>query len=160
MSLVCFDSMFVVWGIKREVTPQTDEYIKRTIHVMRQCEANGDTIIVPSIVLGEVLSSIPEDKQSDFMRAFEQKVNIAPYDVRAALRFSRMWNGQHRERDRRYTRAETKADYMIAAVAVVNGCRCIYSNDQGLKRFAESSIPVIRTDDIIIPPEQLGLLSD
>ncbi|MEM7126267.1 MAG: PIN domain-containing protein [Chloroflexota bacterium] len=126
--------------------------------MIKQCEDEDDRILIPSIVLGEVLCGIPDDKQQAFIRQIEKSFVLAPYDARASVRFSRMW--KKRERVDGYTRSETKADFMIAAVAVANACKCIYTNDDGLKKFAESSIPVITIEEIPVPPKQTSLFDD
>jgi rRNA-processing protein FCF1 len=43
---------------------------------------------------------------------------------------------------------------MITAIAVANGCDVIYSNDEGLRRFAADHIPVTGVEEIDVPPEQ------
>ena len=82
----------------------------------------------------------------------QQHFIVAPYDSVAAVQFACMWQG--RARDMAHTRDETKADYMIAAIAVANGREVIYSNDNGLRRFAAEHIRVIGIEEITLPPEQ------
>ncbi len=155
MALVCFDTHFVIWGFKQEATSGQEDYIARALYVIQQCEERGDNIAIPAIVLGELLSNIPEEMRADFIRGFEQGLVVLPFDARAALVYARMW--AKRKRFAEYTREETKADYMIAATAVANQCSRIYSNDEGLKAFASDHIPVVSIAEIRLPPQQLSL---
>lgn len=156
MSLVCFDSNFVVWGVKRQATPGQEDNINKAVFLLDQLGGEDKQVVIPSIVLGEVLASFPPELQSAFVAMLEQNFIVAPYDSVAAVQYARMWQNraQNRARDTAHTRDETKADYMIAAIAVVNGCEAIYSNATGLRRFASEHIRVIGIEDITLPPEQ------
>ncbi len=121
MSLVCFDSNFVVWGAKREATPGQENKIDKAVLLLEQLEGQDKQIVVPSIVLGEVLASLPPALQPPFVAMMQQHFIVAPYDSVAAVQFACMWQG--RARDMAHTRDETKADYMIAAIAVANGVK-------------------------------------
>ena len=52
MSLVCFDSNFVVWGAKREATPGQEDKIDKAVLLLEQLEGQDKQIVVPSIVSG------------------------------------------------------------------------------------------------------------
>jgi predicted nucleic acid-binding protein len=152
VSLVCFDSNFVVWGVKRQATPGQEDNINKAVFLLDQLGGEDKQVVIPSIVLGEVLASFPPDLQPEFVAIMEQNFIVAPYDSVAAVQYARMW--QNRARDTTHTRDETKADYMIAAIAVANGCEAIYSNDSGLRRFASEHIQVIGIEELTLPPEQ------
>ena len=158
MALVCFDTNFAIWAIRQDATSGQEQYMKYAQYVVQQCEENGDDILLPSVVLGEMLGGLPEEMHQGFARSVEQQLSVVPYDVRAAVMFARMW--KKRRSNTEFSRSEAKPDYMIAAIAVTASCKCIYSNDKGLRFFAEEFIPVITTDDIVLPPAQLALYSD
>jgi predicted nucleic acid-binding protein len=150
--LVCFDSNFIIWGIKQEATAGQETKIEKAEHVVVQAAKEGKHILIPSVALGEVLSSMPENEREPFVRRISAAFIVVPYDIPAAIHFARMW--QTRQANTAYTRNETKADFMIAAIAVANQCECIYSNDDGLCTFATPHIKVLRIEDIVIPPTQ------
>jgi rRNA-processing protein FCF1 len=157
VSLVCFDTNFLIWGVKQQATPGQELNIVRVTHLLETLESQDKQILIPSIVLGEVLASLPFDQHALFVDQIQRSFILAPYDASAAAQYARMW--QKRVKDSSFTRNETKADYMITAVAVANKCETIYSNDEGLRRFASEHIAVIGIDEITLPPEQGQLFS-
>ncbi len=146
MSLVCFDTNFVIWGVKKQAAVSQGNNIAKVAYLLETLEQQNKQILIPSIVLGEVLASLPADQQLSFVALIRQSFIFAPYDAGAAVQYAQMW--QKRARDTGYTRNETKADYMIAAIAVANRCDAIYSNDEGLRKFASAYIAVIRIEEI------------
>lgn len=122
MALICFDTNFVIWGIKQEASPGQEHCIKRANYVIEQCEENGDQIVVPALVVGEALCAIPENERSDFVRFLPaQGCLIMPYDSKAAIHYAKMWSDRNGSGE--FSREEMKTDYLIAAVALANDCR-------------------------------------
>jgi hypothetical protein len=51
-----------------------------------------------------------------------------------------------------------KFDRQIVAIALTNGARILYSDDDGVKRFGErSGLRVVRTSDLPLPAVQQDL---
>lgn len=158
MSLVCFDTNFVIWGIKREATKGQESNIERASHVVNECNKNGIQILIPSPVLGELLSALDTQQHGSFIHQIERFFIIVPYDSKAAIQYAHMWKNRSKATGVTFTRSEIKADFMIAAVAVANRCDCIYSDDGPLTTFASPFIAVISTTQIILPASQPPLL--
>jgi len=127
MNLVCFDTQIIIWGVKRQATPGQEDNIDKA-----KCEKDGIDIMVPSVVVAEILC------------ALEPGLHIVPpFDTQAALHFAEMWRNKKQLKDESgISRAEMKADYMITATAIARGAKCIYSQDAGLKKFAQDYIDV------------------
>lgn len=159
MSLVCFDTNFVIWGVKKECTTGQEQNIERASYIIEQCSREGKQIVIPTLVLGELLSGLNAEKHGAFVQSLERMFILAPYDSRAAVHYARMWQSRTRETGFPLTRSEIKADFMIAAIAVAQKCDCIYTNDGPLTKFAKSFIPVIPTSEIILPAKQDPLLN-
>jgi predicted nucleic acid-binding protein len=153
--LVCFDSNFIIWGIKQTASAGQEAEIDKATYIVAQAAKTGTRILIPSVALGEVLSSLSSEAQETFVRRVSSSFLVVPYDTAAALQYARMW--QARTPNRAYTRGETKADFLIAAIAVAHKCECIYSNDDGLCTFAAPYIKVLALEDIILPPTQAPL---
>ncbi len=76
---------------------------------------------------------------------------VSPFDTQAALCFAKMWRDRSQNKeDIEISRAEMKADYMIASIAVAKGAECIYSEDKGLKNFAQNYIEIRALPDVSI----------
>lgn len=157
MSLVCFDTNFVIWGVKRQATSGQEDNIRKVGYLLKQLEKQRAQILVPSIVLAEALAPLPSTQYAAFVQMMERMFVIAPFDSRSAVQFARLW--QTRLKDTAFTRAEMKADYQIAAIALANGCNTLYTGDEGSCKFAIPHLPVIRIDDITLPPEQSAFLT-
>lgn len=162
MPTVCFDTNFVIWGFKRDATPGQEANIPRVHHLLNTFTEKKDIVIIPSLVLAEVLLGFPPERRDEFTRSLRSQVVIMPFDVKAASHFARLMDSRSMASPLPdgYTRQMLKTDRMIAAVAIANQCDCIYSNDKNLKQFVEKVIPVLTTDDIPLPPQQIPLLSD
>jgi predicted nucleic acid-binding protein len=157
MATVCFDTDFLISAIHAPSHENADQ-ILRAQYAIIDCQDRNDRILVPTLVLGELLVQIPEQAHDGFLRQMERDFILTPFDARSAAAFARMWRSRPQGLlAEGLTRIHLKADYLIAAVAVANGCRCIYSSDKGMKAFAFSHIPVLSTDDISLPPHQTDL---
>ena len=71
MTLVCFDSNFVIWGVKQEATPGQEQNIAKVVHLLAWLGEQNRQILVPSIVVGEVLASLPPAAHSVFISLME-----------------------------------------------------------------------------------------
>ena len=159
MASVCFDTNFMIWGIRRTASPGQEYCIDRARYVIERCQENGDKIIVPSIVLGELMVPIPDRDRGDFVRFMTAEGFIVmPFDSVAAVHFARMWAS--RPANTGFSRNEMKADFMIAGIALASGCQKIYSNDAGLVQFASPYLSVLTIDDIAPPPEQTTIFDE
>jgi predicted nucleic acid-binding protein len=141
MALICFDTHIMIWGVKKEASLGQEANIEKAISLIKKCETDGDDIMVPSIVLAEFLCGVDPILQHEVAEFIRTTFIVPPFDAQAALKFTEMWNNKQ-NRGQQISRAEMKADYMIIATAVVKGADCIYSEDQGLKRFAQGFINV------------------
>jgi predicted nucleic acid-binding protein len=158
MSLVCFDTNFVIWGFKRQSEPAQKENISKAQHLLRDLEISKTQIMIPTMVLAEVLSNASAGDHHEFIQTITTRCIIGPFDTRAAIHYSRMWRSRLPAVP--YTREVAKIDYMIAAVALAMGCRTIYTDDPGFRMFAQPHIPIISMSDISVPPEQLDLFNE
>lgn len=78
---------------------------------------------------------------------------IGVFDLEASVKCAEMMHAitpaeKEFKEDREITKAQMKFDYMIAAIAIVNEAECIYTEDEGLKKFCNGHIDVRP-----IPPE-------
>ena len=83
---------------------------------------------------------------------------VAPFGDRAAVEFAEMQRQLLSARERRRpadveTRAKAKFDQQIVAIARVEGAKTIYSDDDGLRRYAERfGLVVEGVADLRMPP--------
>ena len=143
MDLVCFDTQIIIWGIKKQATPGQEGNIDKARHLIQTCEKDGTEIMIPSVVVAEVLCALKPRLHIEFSAIIHKRFIIPPFDTQAALKFAEIWQKRKAAKgDSKISRAEMKADFMITATAVVGGAECIYSEDAGLKKFAQDYINV------------------
>jgi predicted nucleic acid-binding protein len=150
-SIVCFDAHIIIWGIRNLATLGQEEKRLRAKYLIDKCEQERKQIIVPSIVVAELLAGIEPDQRNDFISVMYKRFIIPPFDTQAAMLFSNIWHSKKHAQRGDITRAEMKADYMIVAIAKARGAECIYTEDDGLKKFATGHIDIKPLP--IVPPQ-------
>jgi predicted nucleic acid-binding protein len=147
MALVCLDTQIVYWSWVDNDSVQDDQrpYLQRTHQLLTLLEKQKDKVIIPSIVVAEMLVSIPQGQFAEAMSIIQSQWRVGDFDLRAAGVFAQM--RQHwKERlkgvtsGESMTKAELKADLLIAATAVAHGCDILYSHDTRLRSMCEGFI--------------------
>ncbi|MEM9214632.1 MAG: PIN domain-containing protein [Cyanobacteria bacterium P01_F01_bin.150] len=141
MNLVCFDTQILIWGVKQQATPGQEANIEKARHLIQMCDENNIRVIVPSIVVAELLCNLPKKIHNDFRQLMQNRFIVSPFDTQAALHFANMWQSRSTNRGG-ISRSEMKADFMIIAIALAHKAECIYSEDDGLTKFAKDYILV------------------
>lgn len=146
MSVVCVDTQLLYWAIMGRGTDD-QQLLDSARDFMKMLDANGDRIIVPSIVVGEMLVPVEEWHVKQVMNQYKTYWRIADYDIRCALQFAVMRRNHALEKRVKSlqelegaTRKELIADVMIIATAIANSADIIYSNDGKLRTLAEDWI--------------------
>lgn len=143
MDLVCFDTQIIIWGVKKQATSGQEGNIEKAKYLIAMCEKDGVKIMVPSVVVAELLCALEPKLHGAFSELMHRRFIVPPFDTQAALHFADMWRNKKQIRDDSgISRSEMKADFMITATALARGASCIYSEDPGLKKFAQDYIDV------------------
>jgi predicted nucleic acid-binding protein len=157
MAIVCFNTHVVIWGIQKVASPEQEDMLFKAEALIATCDEKKHQIIIPSLVFGEVLMGIPPEEHPAFISLMHKKLRVIPFDVKAAALFAKMWRKWSETKDypnsldgKRPSRDKIKIDYMIAATAKANNAECIYTEDPGLKKFAEEYIRVERLPAAIV----------
>jgi predicted nucleic acid-binding protein len=143
MNLVCFDTHIVIWGVRGKATLGQEDNIEKAKYLISMCDKDGIKIMIPSVVVAEVLCALEPRLHSAVSELMHRRFIVPPFDTQAALHFAEMWRNKKNIKDESgISRAEMKADFMITATALARGANCIYSEDSGLKKFAQGYIDV------------------
>ena len=132
---------------------------KRFDFLRTQIEKSGSTIIIPTPALAEVLVSIGDAAPAVIDRLNRSgRFRIAGFDLFAAVELAAMTRDALRAGDKKQGSPESwqkvKIDRQIIAIARINQVDLIYSDDRGVKHFAELlGIQVIQTWEMPLPPE-------
>jgi hypothetical protein len=123
----------------------------------------GEQVLVPSPALAEVLATpdcdIEEVLSTLRVSAF---IRIGDFDQRAAVELALRLRAAVAAGDIRggvkTTKTQMKFDRQIVAIALTNGARVLYSDDDGVRKFGEGSgLKVKRTSELPIPAIQQDL---
>jgi hypothetical protein len=132
---------------------------KRFQFLKSQIEKSGNTILIPTPALAEVLVTIG-DAAPEVMELLSRsgKFRIAHFDALAAVELAAMTREALRAGDKKQGSSEpwqkVKIDRQIIAIARVNQVERIYSDDHGVKHFAELiGMQVVQTWEMLLPPE-------
>ena len=150
--LVCLDNHILIWGIRQVATLGQEEMIRRTKLFLDFLEKKKAQIIIPSVVAGEFLLGVPLEKHQKVMGVLEKNFQIAPYDTAAALIAAELWieknkgssgiSEELKEGLSDPSRIKLKDDCKIVATAIKCKADCLYSEDEGVKKFAQDRIEV------------------
>lgn len=161
MRLICLDTNILTWGLKKQCTPGQEDNLEKAESLIERLFQLGDHIVIPTLVLSELLVTIPEEKHNEFLSDVCQDYLVAPFDTQAARKFGEIYPNWKRIKrangslTQDMTRQEIKTDYMIIATAISVGCECIYSEDSKFQKFAEES--GIRCKNLPSSEKQLNL---
>lgn len=133
---------------------------KRFRFLNTQIEKSGNTIVIPTPALAEVLVLVGDAAPTiiDILNG-SARFRIADFDQRAAVELAAMTREAIRLGDKKAGSSEPwqkiKLDRQIIAIARTNQVERIYSDDRGIKYFAEMiGMQVVQTWEMPLPPEE------
>lgn len=139
--MIAIDAQVLLWGIKKDATPNRAHMIGRAEHFLKELHKKSDRIMVPSQALQEFLVRYNDGDRASVLAIFERRFFVAPYDGRAAVIAAKMkadkeaWHASRSE-----TGADKKcisADMIILATAIAHGAKKIVAEDDDLHNLAK-----------------------
>ncbi|MCA9908165.1 MAG: PIN domain-containing protein [Anaerolineae bacterium] len=147
MTLVAVDTQILAWAIMSEIdtTPPQAQLATQLFETLAH---DGHQIVIPSIVVGELLATIPIERHEEILGRLHPAWRLAGCNRQSATLFARLrrdWRTQNRLKgirayDPKITRKELIADVMIIASALAQGADRIYSADATLRKMADGFI--------------------
>ncbi len=139
---------------------------ERAIGLVQELEAANEQILIPAPALCEVLVTEGVDTE-DVLSTLRSSafIRIGDFDERAAVELAERLREALRAGDPKaglsITKTAMKFDRQIVAISLVNGARVLYSDDEGVERFATNcGLVVKRTADLPLPASQPDLPFD
>lgn len=133
---------------------------ERVLGLVRELEHAREQVLVPAPALAEVLVTEGADVQ-DVLATLRGSafIGIGDFDERAAVELAMRLRAAIKAGDARegfkITKGAMKFDRQIVAIALVNGASALYSDDDGVRTFAQScGLPVKRVSDLPVPATQ------
>ncbi|MBI1278920.1 MAG: PIN domain-containing protein [Anaerolineaceae bacterium] len=162
MEVVCVDTQILYWAIVGKSVRGSENLIAPATDFMKWLDKQEATIIIPTIVAGEMLVPVDENDYAKVLGKLKEDWRIVEFDLKAAAIFARI-RKEHiinkRYQDIRLihpdlTRKELDADTMIIATAISHGATKLYSHNDGLRELAKGHIIALSFED---ENYQLGL---
>ncbi|WP_297334503.1 PIN domain-containing protein, partial [Flavobacterium sp.] len=156
MKKVCVDTNFLVWAVKQKATVGQEYLISIAKKIVDFFEENGVTIVVPSLVLGELLSDIEaEDERSLLTNFISENFIVVQYDILCAIEFARLRVNmdknilkEHRVQNS-ITQTRMKTDYNICASAIAKNCDAIITNNKkDFIKYSAGHINIYTLEDV------------
>jgi predicted nucleic acid-binding protein len=145
---VCLDTNVLVWGVQKKATPNRVAMIERAERFLTWLAGEKETIVVPSVVLGEFLSGVPKSEHAGALSAFHDVFAVAPFDAAAAAIAANLWL-DYKARQPTQDAASAgpgrhviKADCQIVATAIASQASVLYSDDPDMAALANGRLRV------------------
>ena len=149
MTIVCIDTQILSFGLIKTPPKGHEHLVNHAAEFLKWIEKQQYRVIVPTIVVSELLTAVPEENHVSILKLFERDWLIVDFDLRAARQFANM-RGDHIRKNRLHhmidpnrpgaTREALKADVMIIATAIAHNADIIYTHDRNLLKLAEGFI--------------------
>lgn len=157
---------------KPPTDPQTGTAVvqvrERFEFLEQEIQRSGETILIPAPALAEVLVGLEDAGPAVIERLSRSaRFKIADFDTMAAVELATMTREAIRAGDKKGGSTspwqKVKIDRQIIAIARTRGVTTIYSDDEGLAKFASTvGIQVVPTWSMPLPPvaPQPGLFQE
>ncbi len=162
--IVAFDNTFLslAFNPNTQSTPNYDtgeltEFSKERVEqLIDELSKRGDTVIVPSPCLSEMLCAVPDMARAIEMIGQSIAIEVVPFDARCAIDLADVNRKAVASGDKRSGVGagwnEVKFDRQIAVVAKVNGAEILYTDDKNQTAFAVlMGLKVKHTWDLDLP---------
>jgi len=135
-----------VFALRDDAHPDDADKVIRARALLRYLDEQEKIILLPTPVITECLWPVEVHARESVLNVIN-KFMIGTFDLAASVKCAEMMHAitppeKEFKEERGITKAQMKFDYMIAAIAIVNGADCIYSEDEGLEKFCEGHIDV------------------
>lgn len=168
MGTICaFDTSFLLLLLDSEAAAPSDpetgqpvEHARQRIeHLIDEISQKESKIIIPTPVLAETLARTPAGAGPNYYDIIKKNksMEIAPFDVLAAIELAELHNGVWKTKASRQTaeRQKVKVDRQILAVCKVQRADICYSEDKDMKKLAEKiDIETKGISDLSLPPTE------
>jgi len=162
--VVGFDANFVMLALRPGIPASVPRAKQRVEKLLADLQKAGERIVIPTPSLTEFLvhSGTAGPKYLDTIQK-ASRFKIASFGVRAAVEVAAAIEQAIKKGNKRGgikgTLSKVNFDRQIAAVAKVEGCHSLYSDDRDLGKFAATlGLRVFTLADLDLPPSNTPLL--
>lgn len=156
MMAVVFDADILIDLLHPKPNPDTKA---RLDHLVKELQARHEQVLVPTPSLAEFLVKADKASQEYLTKLTTSKsFRVSPFGIKAAVECAISLGASIAKGDKRGgvkgTWAKVKFDRQIIAIAVAEGARAVYSDDDHLHQLGKiANLRTLRTSDLPLPPE-------
>lgn len=163
MTRVCLDTNVIVFGARERGRRSGDpDLVELSRALLEFIEKKRFEVLLPTVSVGELLVPVPEELHHEELGKLGKTWRVVEYDVLAAAQFAKMRHRklsnqalrELRRGDPSSTKNQQIADVMLAATAIVNDARILYTTDERVKNLVGDFITVEYLPEMEL---QLGL---
>ena len=155
--MVGFDAHFVMLAFRPAIPASVDRAKERVLKLLDDLQQANERILIPTPALTEFLVHA-ESAGPRYLDEIQKssRFRIAPYNLKAAVEVAGRIAAAVTKKDKRDgTRdiwAKVNFDRQIVGIAKAEGCHTLYSDDPGVKKFAEKlGLKVVALADLAVP---------
>ncbi len=125
--------------------------------LIENLSSEAEKLILPTPALSEFLILAGQDAPAYLDRLAEMRfIEVRPFDTKAAIELAAVEIEDRKKGDKRggsaNTWAKVRFDRQILAICKTNGAKLIYSDDEGIIKFAPKfGLEVVSTWDLTLP---------
>lgn len=152
MRKICVDTDILWWYILGETKNINNDEFSNAKYLFNWFENEGKMVVIPSIVVGELLSSVDDiDKREEISDFINDNFEVLQYDIISARTFADIQVEKNKEKNilesyrknNNVLKCKMKNDWNIASCAISNNCDAIFSNNsKDYNTFVGNKIPV------------------
>lgn len=146
--IFCIDSHTFIWAIKKQADDHDRHRLIEAEKFLQWVKSGKHQLILPTIVLAECLIRADINDHHNIMLEAYRTCMVVNYDERCALKYGELlrlekWEIAKLEAQKNGIRREKmKIDHMILSCALINAANGIFTEDEGLIKFASPHIKV------------------
>jgi predicted nucleic acid-binding protein len=159
--MVGFDANFVMIALRPAIPASVDDAEERVQKLLADLQRRNERIVIPTPALTEFLVHA-EAAGPKYLEEIQKssRFKIAPYGIKAAVDVALAIGAAVTRKDKRDgtrdTWAKVNFDRQIAAIAKAEGCHTIYTDDPGLKNFAQKiGLKAVTLAQLDLPPSSV-----
>lgn len=147
--------MVLIWGVQGVSRPSQSAMIERTRRFIEHCDASGEDLMVPSVVIAEYLTPFSSQQKAIQLKELHRRFFVAPLDAAAGVLASELHNKGHAAGSQSGGRHTLKSDCYIIATAIIHGASSIVTAN--FKEFRAIAGPRIKVEEVPEIPRQLRI---
>jgi predicted nucleic acid-binding protein len=149
MSKVALDTHILIWGVQGTANEGQEHKIQLAKSLIQNLEEDDAAVLVPSIVVGEFLLGLPEEKHKEAISIINSYFQVADYNALSSARAAEAFKQSADDglydtlkQSPGVVRQEIMVDHHIVGCMVSHDVDVLFSEDSALSSVAQKHMTV------------------